>query len=69
MAQSHEEIAALAGKLADLPTAQKLTMAIMLLQANKADVAEGVIEIALDDLRVKRVLGIERVPLVARRGA
>jgi hypothetical protein len=67
MAKTMEELAALAGKLTALPTAQKLTMAVMLLQAGKTDVAESVITAALEDLLAARLLGIKRVPLVSRR--
>ena len=63
MAKTLQEMETLAAKLLALSTVGKVTMALMLLQSDKPDIAESVLEAALDDLRSKRLLGIERVPL------
>jgi hypothetical protein len=66
MAKTDEEVVALAGKMLALSTDHKLTLAVMLIQSDRIDVAERCIEAALDDIRAKRLLGITRAPLTRK---
>lgn len=63
------DLEALADKLLALPTTQKLTVALVMIQTDKLDVAESVLSAALDDLRARRLLGVARVPLTGKAPA
>lgn len=63
MTKTVEELRAIADKMLKLPTADKLTMAVALLRQGNAQMAETVIEAALEDLQLRRLLSVERAPL------
>lgn len=67
MAKTKTDLVALADKVVAASTLGKVAMASALIQMGKVDVAETVLEAALDDLRATRLLGIVRAPLMNAR--